>query len=231
MTPIDITSVRREELQLIKNCKEWYLILLDYIENKKGNIRDACRANNRLVNSVLMVLELHGHNTSVCDKDNAEGFGAWQQDERFEGFGKELLKPVSYVPGKVKSIRRKLKAGLKNIHSTIETLLMDIHVEGSFARYAMWGHSLELFDPEEEKRRRQEAEAKYREEKRIRQLLNGPACSEKVACLEKYAEKKTYIDKNGQVALYYKYEYRLYDLDGTRFGYAEIVKRGIKDEM
>lgn len=233
-------TVRSEELQLIKNCKDRYHILFDYAEYKKGNIREACRAHNRLVDCVLKIVELHKRNTSECEKDNAEGFGAWYRemsfeaslcDQTFVGFKEEKLKHVDYAPGNVKSIRSKLKTGLRNIHSTIEMILADINVVGGFGMYAMWGLSLELYDPVEEERKRQEEEAKQQEEERIRQLLDAPACSEKSAYLQEHAERKNYVDKAGQERFYYKYKNRLYDPDGTRFGYAEIMKRGIKDEM
>lgn len=53
----------------------------------------------------------------------------------------------------------------------------------------------------------------------------------RTAYLQEHADRKTYVDKEGQFRFYYKYQDRLYDPDGTRFGYAEILKRGIKDEM
>lgn len=240
MSQINITTARTEELQLIKNCKDRYLILSNYVDDKKGNIREACRAHNWLVDRVLKIIELHKRNVSECEKDNAEDFGSWfrrmsfeasEYNVPFDGFEEELLKRLVYVPGKVKSIRKKLKAGLKNIHSTIEMILLDIHVIGCFGKYVFWEESLELYDPVEEERKHKEYEAKLQEEERIRQLLDAPACSEKAAYLQEHAERKTYVDKAGQERFYFKYKNRLYDPDGTRFGYSEILKRGIKDEM
>lgn len=231
MSQINITAARTEELQLINDCKDRYHILYDYVHQIKGNIREAYRAHNWLVDHVLMIVELHKRNTSECEKDNAEGFGTLQHDVCFGFFEEELLKHVEYLPGKVKSIRKELKAGLMNIHTTIETILVDINVVGSFGKYSAGGFILDLFDTLEGKRKHKESEAKRQEEVRIRQLLDAPACSVKVAYLQEHADRKTYVDKEGQSRFYYKYKDRLYDPDGTRFGYAEILKRGIMDEM
>lgn len=40
MPQINNTAARIEKLQLIKNSKDRYLILFDYGQNKKGNIRE-----------------------------------------------------------------------------------------------------------------------------------------------------------------------------------------------
>lgn len=197
-------KIREQVLDIVMACKDNYLIVYNYIETNRGNIRVACQKYNALLQSVLQASQLADYHYWFIDPEEIE------------------FKKITYRPRKVKKIKKQLKNGLTELHIAIQELLNLIGTEGGcFTFYVLNDAELQLIDYVERERQRQEAE-------RVDTLLKGKPCEELIEFLKEKGTKTEYIDKSTSLkTFYYTYGSRHYDPDGSFIGYAKIIKRGM----
>lgn len=227
-------EAREELLSLCKSIKDDYIIVHEYLMNRQEKPKAVKEAYQRMHSQVSLAIAKYESERHEVFEFTIGCPWAWQFGGHCENINLWVLEQRASKIAQCRPDRmiRALKKGMEGLTMSVKKILLSVEVHGCIQGYCLDDQQLELVDLEEmarqEEKRRQEEEAK----KHIKELLDGRACEELVAYLEANAQKKPFVMPDTQEqTYYYKFNDRLYDSHGQRFGYANVKKWNLVDEM
>lgn len=227
-------AVREGILTLCKSMKNDYVIVHEYLTNRIGKPKSVKEAYLRMNDRAFEAIAKYESATCESFVIFSKCPGSWERGEDVVYIDKHKLAERASKIAQCRSDRMKtaLKNGMQELTVSISMILSRVEVDGCFQNYCLDDHKMELVDYEEMARLEEESRKKDEAKKHIRQLLDGRGCEELVAYLEENATKINFVIPDTQEeAYYYKFNDRLYDSNGNRFGYATVLKWNLVDEM